>query len=96
MENNIAKKHLEDLLMWAKDKAHSGSEPPWAWYQYMKLIETAESILGGMNSTLNIIPKENLPLTAKPQGNVHQLAAGKRRIDTSQPHLGNLEPQMPM
>jgi hypothetical protein len=28
------------LRDWASRKVEAGSEPPWAWYQYMKLIET--------------------------------------------------------
>jgi hypothetical protein len=26
---------------WAQSKIRAGAEPPWAWYQYMKLIEAA-------------------------------------------------------
>ena len=29
---------------WAEDRVASGIEPPWAWYQYMKLIETVAAI----------------------------------------------------
>jgi hypothetical protein len=29
---------------WAEGRVASGNEPPWAWYQYMKLIETVEAI----------------------------------------------------
>jgi hypothetical protein len=29
---------------WAEDRVASGNEPPWAWYQYMKLIETVTAI----------------------------------------------------
>src|SRR5262245_32557281 len=29
---------------WAEDRVASGNEPPWAWYQYMKLIETVAAI----------------------------------------------------
>ena len=36
---------------WAKDKIDAGSEPPWAWYQYMKLIETIDAIVDGMAAT---------------------------------------------
>ena len=41
---------LEDVRAWAKAKIATGSEPPWAWYQYMKLIETADAILAGMDA----------------------------------------------
>ena len=39
---------LRQVRDWAQTKAQSGSEPPWAWYQYMKLIETCDAILSGM------------------------------------------------
>ena len=34
-------RHLRD---WADGKIEAGEEPPWAWYQYMKLIETIDAI----------------------------------------------------
>lgn len=46
------KEELERIREWAQEKAQGGSEPPWAWYQYMKLIETCDSILSGMESTI--------------------------------------------
>lgn len=42
---------LEQVRDWAKDKLQEGSEPPWAWYQYMKLVETTDAILAGMKAT---------------------------------------------
>ena len=44
-ENEKAAHQLQDVRQWAKSKIDSGQEPPWAWYQYMKLIETADAIL---------------------------------------------------
>ena len=35
---------------WAEDRVASGNEPPWAWYQYMKLIETVTAIQSGRAS----------------------------------------------
>jgi len=35
---------------WAEDRVASGNEPPWAWYQYMKLIETVAAIQSGRAS----------------------------------------------
>jgi hypothetical protein len=32
---------------WAEGRVASGNEPPWAWYQYMKLIETVAAIQTG-------------------------------------------------
>ncbi len=35
---------------WANAKLATGDEPPWAWYQYMKLRETLDAIMGGMDA----------------------------------------------
>ncbi len=63
------KQKLTEVRQWAKDKLATGSEPPWAWYQYMKLVETVDAILTGMESTkLHIVKdkeddgKVNLPV----------------------------------
>ena len=29
---------LQEMRDWAQGKIDNGTEPPWAWYQYMKLI----------------------------------------------------------
>lgn len=47
LENEKAARQLQDVRQWAKDKIAGGQEPPWAWYQYMKLTETIDAILGG-------------------------------------------------
>jgi hypothetical protein len=36
---------LQEVQAWAKAKIASGQEPPWAWFQYMKLVETLDAIL---------------------------------------------------
>jgi hypothetical protein len=38
---------LQLLRNWAEKRVATGTEPPWAWYQYMKLIETVSAIQGG-------------------------------------------------
>jgi len=43
---------LEAVRNWAKEKIASGSEPPWAWYQYMKLIESLDAILSGQSCVI--------------------------------------------
>jgi len=42
---------LNRVREWAQEKISAGSEPPWAWYQYMKLIESVDAILEGMAAT---------------------------------------------
>ena len=53
MENN-----LQEVREWAKAKIASGDEPPWAWFQYMKLVETIDAILGA--TTYVTTPTGNL------------------------------------
>jgi hypothetical protein len=48
------KRPIEELKVvreWAQEKIQGGQEPPWAWYQYMKLIETVDTILDGASAT---------------------------------------------
>ena len=42
---------LQRVREWAQTKTRNGQEPPWAWYQYMKLVETLDAILSGMAAT---------------------------------------------
>jgi len=42
---------LRRVRHWAHEKIDAGSEPPWAWYQYMKLIETIDAIFQGAEAT---------------------------------------------
>jgi hypothetical protein len=39
---------LQRLRNWADAKVTAGQEPLWTWYQYMKLREALEAIIGGM------------------------------------------------
>lgn len=45
------REQLEQIRVWAQGKIDTGQEPPWAWYQYMKLRESIDAILAGMDST---------------------------------------------
>jgi hypothetical protein len=42
---------LQSLRNWADDKVTASQEPPWTWYQYMKLREALDAIIGGMECT---------------------------------------------
>ena len=44
------RKQLEQVREWANAKIVAGQEPPWAWFQYMKLREVLDGILAGMDS----------------------------------------------
>lgn len=64
---------LERIREWAGDKIGAGDEPPWAWYQYMKLRETIDAILGGMGVV--VTTPANSPQSEQPQGSGLRLAA---------------------
>ena len=94
MEN--PKKELNKIHLWAKEKIDSGNEPPWAWYQYMKLIETVEAIQEGMASTKASATKENSLQLVRQQGNVLQLTGSTSQQDNSLSHQGTKNVLMPM
>jgi hypothetical protein len=50
----VMREALEHVRSWATQKIQGGSEPPWAWYQYMKLIESVDAILSGMDATITL------------------------------------------
>ena len=39
---------LRKVRDWADQKVASGQEPPWTWYQYVKLREAASALLAGI------------------------------------------------
>lgn len=83
---------LQEVRDWAKEKIASGEEPPWAWFQYMKLIETADAILGGYNATTTA----SSPQLASLAGKHLQLVDSKYPQDNAQPRHASLPTQMPM
>jgi hypothetical protein len=48
----MTRTEIAKMRIWADDKIAAGQEPPWAWYQYMKLRETLDAILAGMDATV--------------------------------------------
>jgi hypothetical protein len=87
------KEQLREIREWAKTKIATGAEPPWSWYQYMKLVEVADAILKGMDSTS--------PMASSPQSECNS-AKRLRLVDsTYQPDAAPRRPpdapvQMPM
>lgn len=84
-------KTLIEVRDWANAKIASGQEPPWAWFQYMKLVETVDAILEGMAST-----KENSQQAARHLDVRLQLVDSTYRQDTAQSHHGTAPIQLPM
>ena len=87
------RQELERVKEWAAAKIQGGSEPPWAWYQYMKLIETVDAILQGMAST---IPMESLPQSESQSGGHLRLVDSTYPQDTAQHRPVGLPVQLPM
>ena len=86
------KAELEKVREWADAKLSTGAEPPWAWYQYMKLRETLDAILQGMATTTT----ESSLQSAEHPG-AHLLLVGSTDPqDSAQPHHVGLPTQMPM
>jgi hypothetical protein len=74
---------LERVRKWADDKLTTGDEPPWAWYQYMKLREAVDAILTGMDSTSPMASLQQ----AEPRQETHlRLVGSTYPQDTAQPH----------
>ncbi len=50
---------IEDVLFWAKETLRECEEPPWLWYQYMKLKEALEALQsGGIGLTIRVGSRE--------------------------------------
>jgi hypothetical protein len=73
---------LRRVRQWAQEKIDAGSEPPWAWFQYMKLIEVTDTILKSMAVTTT----ENLPQSAERPGRRLQLVDSKSQQDNTPLH----------
>ena len=83
---------LRRMRQWAQEKIDAGSEPPWAWYQYMKLIEVIDAILGGMAVTTTVNSQQSVE---RPEKRL-QLVGAKCPQDTSQPRPVDSKVRMPM
>ena len=92
---------LELCRHWAEGRVATGNEPPWAWYQYMKLIETVSAIqtsraaaspAGG--GTLAI--RERLAPSHPKTDPVADIGAQRRRRNRDDADDDDGEPPLPM
>lgn len=91
--DETAARQLSDVRQWAKEKIDAGHEPPWAWFQYMKLIETADAILSASNcATTTESSRQSEPQT---DGHLRLVAATCPR-ENALHHPAGLPVQMPM
>ena len=90
----MTRAELERVREWALQKLARGEEPPWAWYQYMKLRETLDAILAGMNA---VTPQtENSPQEAPRQGTHLRLMEATRSPNSVQHRPADEPVQLPM
>lgn len=75
MDRDI-RSHLVHVRSWAQGKIDHAGEPPWAWYQYMKLIEAVDVIVGRMDVLRSV---EHLRGAASP------LERRLRLVETTEP-----------
>ena len=87
---------LRRVRDWADAKIATGGEPPWAWYQYMKLRETLDALLAGMDSVV-ITPLPASSQGSEPrQGSAYLRVVSERPQDSAQPHPAALPVTLPM
>lgn len=86
------KTEMVTLLDWAKAKLAKGEEPPWSWYQLMKLRETLEAILAGMAATTT----DHSPQSADNPGKHLRLVESSDPQDTSLHRPSGLPVRPPM
>ncbi len=82
---------LQKVRDWADAKLATGEEPPWAWYQYMKLRETLDAILGGIDATTTV----SSPQSPEHPGAHLRLVDSTDQQDTAQPHSVGLPVRLP-
>ena len=87
------RKDLEGVRAHAKHQLKHGDEPPWAWFQYMKLVEITESTLESLDA---VIPLEDSPVSDLPPEKRLQLVATTDPQDIVRLHRDDSEPVLPM
>ena len=78
----MTREQLQEVREWATAKLATREEPPWAWYQYMKLRETLDAILDGVAATKPL----GSPEVALHSGAGLRLVASTDRQETVRPH----------
>lgn len=88
--DSMTRDELERIRIWANDKIATGAEPPWAWYQYMKLREALDAIIAGTDAKVSV----TLPVDS-PVEDRHRGAGHLRLVDTCQPSVSQRRPSDP-
>lgn len=83
---------LIEIRDWAQSKIDAGQEPPWSWYQYMKLVETVNAVLAAQAVTK---PADS-PEEGQRRDRRLQLVDEGYQQDSAQHHSVGLPVQLPM
>jgi len=84
---------LRKVREWAEQKIAQGTEPPWAWFQYMKLVETICALEAGMACTTS--RTESSPQSDARQGAHLRLVDATCQQDSAPHRPAGLPVQMP-
>lgn len=89
----MKREQLQQMRDWADGKITTGAEPPWSWFQYMKLREVLDQVIAGMEATTP--QTANSPLEGQCQGTGPRLAVSNTQPSTSQPRQQVVAVQLP-
>jgi hypothetical protein len=67
----MTKQELQRMRAWADGKIVAGNDPPWAFFQYMKLRETLDTMLESIEPTYFVTLPEDLPHAGSSRGAGH-------------------------
>ncbi len=87
----MTKEELQRVRDWAQQKLAQGEEPPWAWFQFMKLREVLDQMLAGMDATQTASSLE----FEQHRGKHLRLVGSTDQQDTAQRHSDILPVQLP-
>lgn len=88
----MIKTDLERIRDLAVERLSTGSEPPWVWYQLMKLREASESLIEGMDATQPTVDSQE---RGSPRGIGLRLVETGDQQETAQPHPDKLSVRLP-
>lgn len=88
----MTKADLERIRDLAVERLSTGSEPPWVWYQLMKLREASESLIDGMEATQPTVGSQE---RGSPRGAGLRLVDSGDQQEIAPRHPDNLSVRLP-
>lgn len=89
----MTRDELTRVHAWAEAKIATGAEPPWTWYQYMKLREALDALLGGLEVATP--QTASSPVPEQRTGSGLRLAVTNCLPDSVQPHRQVVPTRLP-